>query len=85
MDDVKIGLQLFAQHADRIKDAVLPVDVIMLNDGMEEGVLRGNADFARVDLHVFDILLVDLVAIFRQHDAAAVVESFECARRRRPT
>ena len=65
VDDVEIGLQLLPEHADRIEHAVLPVDVIMLDDRMQKGVLRRNADFARVDLHVLDILLVDLVAIFR--------------------
>ena len=34
-----------------------------------------NAHFARADLHVLDVLLVDLVAVFRQHDAAAIVET----------
>ena len=66
VDDVKIRLEFLPEHADRIEHAVLPIDVIMLNDRMQERVLRRNAHFARVDLHVLDILLVDLVAIFRQ-------------------
>ena len=66
MDDVKIRFELLPEHADGIEDAVLSVDVIMLDDGMEKGVLRGNAHFARVDLHVLDVLLIDFVAIFRQ-------------------
>ena len=66
VDDVEIRLQLLPEHADGIEDAVLPVDVIMLDDGMQERVLRGNAHLARVDLHVLDVLLVDLVAVFRQ-------------------
>jgi hypothetical protein len=51
-----------AEHADGIEDAVLPVDVIMLDDGMKERVLRRNAHLARVDLYIFDILLVDFIA-----------------------
>ena len=87
VDDVKIGLQLLAEHADRIEHAILPVDVIMLDDGVQKRVLRRNAHFARVDLHVLDILLVDLVAIFRQDDAAAIVEALDvragdCRRKR---
>ena len=49
-----------------IEHAVLSVDVIMLNDRVQESVLRRNADFARIQFHVLDVLLVDLVAIFRQ-------------------
>ena len=75
VDDVEIGLQFLAEHSDRIEHAVLSVDVIMLDDRMQKRVLRRNAHLARVDLHVLDILLVDLVAIFRQHDAAAIVEA----------
>ena len=72
---MKIRFQFLAEHADWIEHAILSVDVIMLNDRMEERVLRRNAHFARVDLHIFDILIVDLVALFRQHDATAVVET----------
>ena len=77
VDDVEIGLEPLAQHPDRAQDAVVPVDVIILDDRMEKRVLRRDADLARVDLHVLDILLVDLVAIFRQGDAAAVVEALD--------
>ena len=66
VDDVEIGLQFLAEHSDRIEHAVLPVDVIMLDDRVQKRVLRRDAHFARVDLYVLDILLVDLVAVFRQ-------------------
>ena len=75
VNDVEIGLQLLPEHADGIEHAVLPVDVIMLDDRVQKCVLRRNAHFARVDLHVLDILLVDFVVIFRQNDAAAIVEA----------
>src|SRR5215469_8253084 len=42
---------------------------------MQERVLRGDADFARVDLYILDILFIDLVTILRQHDTAAIVEA----------
>ena len=47
----------------------------MLNDRVQKCVLRGNADFARADLYVFDVLLIDLISILRERDAAAVVEA----------
>src|SRR5437868_4636704 len=34
VDDVKIGFQFLTKHANRVEHAVLPIDVIMLNDGM---------------------------------------------------
>ena len=38
---------------------------------------RRDADFARVDLHVLDVLIVDLVPILRQKDRAAVVKALD--------
>ena len=49
----------------------------MLNDGMKERVLRRNAYLARIDFHVFDVLLVNFVAIIGQHDAPAIVEALQ--------
>ena len=40
VDDVKIGLELAAHHADGIEHALLPIDVIMLEDRVDEHVLR---------------------------------------------
>ena len=40
VNDVKIGLQFLAEHADGVEHAVLSVDVIMLDDRMQERVLR---------------------------------------------
>ena len=72
---MKIGLQFLTKHANGIEHAVLPIHVIMLNDGMKKGVLRRDAHLARIDLHVLDVLLVDLLVIVRQHDAAAIVKT----------
>ena len=66
VDDVEISLQFLAEHSDGIEHPVLSVDVIMLDDGVQKGVLRRNAHFTSVDLNVLDILLVDLVAVVRQ-------------------
>ena len=49
----------------------------MLNDGMKERVLRRNAYLARIDFHVFDVLLVNFIAVFGQHDASAIVEALK--------
>jgi hypothetical protein len=51
--------------------------VITLDDRVEKCVLRRDADFARVDLHVLHILLVDLFPIVGEHDAAAIVEALD--------
>ena len=68
VNNMKIRFELLPEHPDWIQHAILSVDVIMLNDGMQECVLRGNAHLARVDLYVLDILLIDFVAILRQQD-----------------
>ena len=47
----------------------------MLNDRVQKRVLRRNAHFPRIDLYVLNILLIDFVAIFRQHDASAVIKA----------
>src|SRR4029077_76343 len=49
----------------------------MLNDGMQERVLRRDAYLARIDFHVFDVLLVNFIAVFGQHDAPAIVEALK--------
>src|SRR5213594_238138 len=55
---MKIRLQFLPEHPDRVQHTVLPVDVIMLNDGVEERVLSGNAYLARVDFYVVDVPFV---------------------------
>lgn len=77
VNDVEIGLEPLAQHSDRAEDAVVSIDVIALDDRMQEGVLRRNADLACVYLYVVDVLLVDLIALFRQGDATAVIEALD--------
>src|SRR6202011_2923568 len=75
VDDVKVGFQFLPEHSDRAEHAVLSIDVVVLDDRMEKSVGRGNAHFTRADLHVLDVLIVDLIAIFRQKDASAVVKA----------
>ena len=42
---------------------------------MKERVLRRNADFAGINFYIVNILVVDFIAFFGQHDATAVVET----------
>src|SRR5436190_19675570 len=49
----------------------------MLNDRMKERVLRRNAYLPCINFHVFDVLLVNFIAVLRQHDASAVVEALK--------
>ena len=77
VNDVEIRLEFLPQHPDRVEHAFLPIDVIMLDDRMEERVLRRDADFPRVDLDVFYVLLVDLVPVFRQRHQPAIVETLD--------
>src|SRR5262245_8176605 len=44
---------------------------------MEKCVLRRNADLARVDLHILHILLVNLLAVLGQADAAAIIKALD--------
>src|SRR5581483_2087724 len=83
VDDVEIGFQLFTEHPNRIQHAVLSVDMVMLNNRMQKRIRRGNAHLARVYLHVLHVLLVDFVAIFREHDATAIVKALDVAARDR--
>ena len=65
VNDMKIGFQFLPEHPDRIQNAILPIDVIMLDDRVQKRVLRWNTHFTCADLHVLDILLVDLVPVVR--------------------
>src|SRR4051812_14561036 len=42
---------------------------------MKKGVLRRDTDLARIDFYIFDVLLVDFVAVLRQHDTTPIVKS----------
>ena len=77
MNDVKIGFQFLAKHARRTQHALLPIDVIMLNERMKECVLRRNAHLARIDFYVFDILLINFIAVLGNHDASAIVKTLQ--------
>src|ERR1700681_2522004 len=42
---------------------------------MQEGILRRDAYFARADFYILDVLLIDLIVVFRTCHAAAVIET----------
>src|SRR5260370_26019418 len=42
---------------------------------MEEGVLRRDAYFARADFYILDVLLIDLIVVYRTCHAAAVIKT----------
>src|SRR5437773_3030948 len=75
MDDMKIGLQFLPEHPDRIKHAVLSIDMVMLDDLVEESVLGRDTHLTRVNFYILNVLLIDLIAVFRQHHTPAVIET----------
>src|SRR5689334_5276883 len=42
MNHMKIGLEFLSQHADRVEDTILSIDMVMLNNGMKKNVLGGD-------------------------------------------
>src|SRR5437762_10343614 len=77
VDDMKIGLQFLPKHSDRIKDAVLPFDMVMLDDRMQKGILGRDAHLARADFYILDILFINLIAVFGQHHTPAVIKALK--------
>ena len=77
MDDVKIGFQFLPKHADRIKHAILSIDMVMLDNGMEESILRRDAYLACVDFHILNVLLINLIAVFGQRYTATIIETLK--------
>src|SRR5207253_10801618 len=63
MYDMKIGFQFLPKHSDRVQHAVLSIDVVMLNEGMEECVLCRNAYFARIDFYVLDVPFINFISV----------------------
>src|SRR5205085_12493341 len=77
VDDMEIGLQRLSEHADRVENAVLAVDVVVLDDGMKECVVRGNAYFPGVDFYILNVLLVDFVTFLGKRNGSAIVEALD--------
>ena len=77
VDNMKIGFQFLPKHPDRIQHAILTVDMIMLDNGMQEGVLRRDAHFACVDFYVLDVLLINLIAVFGQHHTPSIIKTLK--------
>src|SRR5207302_10294405 len=65
------------KHHDWIKDAILSIDMVMLDNGMEESVLRRDAHLTRDNFHILNVLLINLIAVFGQHYTAAIIETLK--------
>ena len=77
MHDMELGFEFAADHPERTGHAFLSVDVVMLVDGMQEDIARGNTDIERALLDLLDVLLFDFVAIIGDRNTAAIIQAFE--------
>ena len=73
MHDVKVRLQLAPVHADGVQNSVLPVHVVVLENRVDEHVLRRDRRRSRRLLHSGKIAAVNLLALLRQRERAPVV------------
>src|SRR5262249_29447824 len=72
-DDVHLGFEPHAAHADRVLDAVLVVDDEFLRDDVDDLAIGGDGDRLRGLDHALHVGGRDLVVLARhRHDAAAV-------------
>ncbi len=74
VDDVVVGFQFAAEHAERIDHAVLAVHDVMADHAVEEDILFGDGDVAGDFLDFREVVLGDFVLVFGDAEAAAVVE-----------
>ena len=74
VDDVKIGVDLDPLGLERVDHVLVPIDVIGLEDGVKERVLRGEGDFLGLGLHGIQILLLDR-PFLRKQKGSTVVEA----------
>ena len=70
-DQVDLGLEPRARHADRLVDPALLVDQVVLRDGVQQLVVAAEADVARHVVDPGDIAGADLVAGDRHHAVGA--------------
>ena len=83
MDNVEIRLQHLSEHANWIQYAILAVDIVVLEDGVQELIGLRNANLPRSGLHIFEIVFADLFAILRDLDGSAIVEALDVPSRDR--
>ena len=66
-DDVHLGLEAHARHADRIADALLAVDDELLRQHVQDLLVGGDGDrLGRID-HVLDVAVGDLRSRIADH------------------
>jgi hypothetical protein len=66
-DEEDLRLESHAGHADRILDALLVVDAVLLRDRVHHLTVGRERDRARDDVHPVDVVLQDLVLGDRDH------------------
>jgi len=76
MNDVVIGLQLGAEHPERINHALLSIDIIALDDRVQDYILLRNRDLLGLVFDIPDFFFRDF-AFIRQGDRASVVETLQ--------
>ena len=74
-DDVDIGHQPHAGHADRVLDAGVVIDHIFLRHDMDDSLIFRDLDSPGSGYHLFDISLLDFAIVDRQNPRA--VEPFD--------
>src|ERR1019366_3295922 len=72
VNDVDVCFQFGADHADRVLDAVMAVDVEMLADRVDHHVIHGDVHRFGIEQDVADFLGRDLAFLVRDGDVAAV-------------
>jgi hypothetical protein len=74
---MKIGFQFLPKHPDWIEHPVLPIDMVMLDDRMQESILGRDAYLACVDLYILNVLLINLIPVFWQDYAATIIKTLK--------
>ena len=76
-DDVEVGFQTHARHANGILDALFVVHRELLGDDMQDFLSRLHHQFVHVFNQCLDVRLVDLCLQILSSDEAAVLETFD--------
>ena len=76
-DDVEVGFQTAAGHADRVGDALLHVHRVFLGNDVEDLVAGGQDELVHVADQPVDIALADLFLSVVPHQHAAVLEALD--------
>ena len=75
--DMELGLEPAPDHAERTGHALLPVDVVALDDGVQEHIAGRNRDLEGALLDLVDVLVLDLVALLWNQDPPSLIQSIQ--------